>query len=166
MKGQKFYNLENQIISNIFFFNLQIINNIKMDEKNDDVKEELKKNAAESLKRKFEEAFVKPESHGHDKHEKDKKKKKNKKKKLKKDNKKSENKENEEEDLRQKIKESKIWESQNIPEFLKEKYATIESSSLTLIIANIPINVTLEELREYFNTLLISLKQNLGNFYL
>ncbi len=132
-----------------------------MDEKKDEImKEELKKNAAESLKRKFPESFDKPDYETYDK---DKKKKKKKKKKLKTDQF-PENKDNEEEDLRQKIKESKVWESKNIPEFLKEKYATIESSSMTLIIANIPINVTLEEMREYFNTLLISLKQNLGIF--
>ena len=132
-----------------------------MDEKKDELmKEELKKNAAESLKRKFPEAFDKPD---YDTYDKDKKKKKKKKKKLKTDQF-PENKDNEEEEIRQKIKESKVWESKNIPEFLKEKYATIESSPMTLIIANIPINVTLEEMREYFNTLLISLKQNLGIF--
>lgn len=63
-------------------------------------------------------------------------------------------------ETKKKIKESKVWDSTNIPEFLKEKYAALESNPLVVIIANIPINVTIEELREYFNTLLVSLKQN------
>jgi len=129
-------------------------------------KEEPKKDhhSSENLKRKHDDAFHKSENA--DKHDKDKKKKKKKKKKVKNDEKSQEKKLDEEEELRKKIKESKVWESKNIPEFLKEKYASIESSSLTLIIANIPINVTLEEMREYFNTLLISLKQNFGNFFI
>ena len=109
-------------------------------------------------KQNHDEAFHKSESDRHDK-DKDKKKKKKKKKRAEKS---QEKKLDDEEELRKKIKESKVWESKNIPEHLKEKFASIESSPLTLIIANIPINVTLEEMREYFNTLLISLKPNFG----
>ena len=92
-----------------------------------------------------------------------KKKKKNKKKNHKKDNPTSSSRRSSSipsEDPKKKIKESKVWESKNIPEHLKEKCANLEFNTNVLIVANIPINVTIEELREYFNTLLVSLKQN------
>lgn len=92
-----------------------------------------------------------------------KKKKKNKKKNNKKDNPTSSSRRSSSipsEDPKKKIKESKVWESKNIPEHLKEKCAILESNPNVIIVANIPINVTIEELREYFNTLLVSLKQN------
>lgn len=117
-------------------------------------KEDSKKES--NAKRKHDDAFHK------DKHDKDRKKKKKKKKRTRNDDS-PDRRLDDEEELKRKIKESKVWDSKNIPEMLKEKFAAIESSPLTLIIANIPINVTLEELREYFNTLLVSLKQNFGS---
>jgi hypothetical protein len=106
---------------------------------------------------------LKPEKDDLDNEIEKKRKRKNKKKNLKKDNPASSTRRSSSipsDDPKKKIKESKVWESKTIPEYLKEKFASLESNPNVIIVANIPINVTIEELREYFNTLLISLKQN------
>ena len=94
--------------------------------------------------------------------EKLKRKKKKKKKKKKNDNKSGSS--DYEEDPVKKIKTSKLLTDENIPEHLREFYAEIELNPLKLVIGNIPINITTEELRQYFHTLLVSLSPALRKF--
>ena len=61
-----------------------------------------------------------------------------------------------------KIKTSAVLDNKNIPEEYREKYHEIEKNPLKIIVANIPLGVTLDELRGYFNTLIASLKTNLS----
>jgi len=49
-----------------------------------------------------------------------------------------------------------------LPEHLRKKYARIESNPLVLICANISPHVTIEELQEYFNTLIRTLNPNIN----
>ena len=61
---------------------------------------------------------------------------------------------------RKKIK-SGVYESKTIPEHLKDHFAEIEENPLKLIIGNIPMNMTRDELKQYFHTLLVSLNPQL-----
>lgn len=53
--------------------------------------------------------------------------------------------------------EDKIDESENIPQVLKRKYKKIETNTKCLILTYLPLKITCEEIREFFNTLLTSL---------
>jgi len=59
--------------------------------------------------------------------------------------------------IRQKITEA-IDSSESIPQTLKRKYKTIELDPQALILTNLPLGVTSEELFQFFNVLLTSLE--------
>lgn len=59
------------------------------------------------------------------------------------------------------MKMSAIWSDSNIPEELKKKFVKIEQDSLCLIVANIPMSISTLELKEYFSTLVSTLKPSL-----
>lgn len=61
---------------------------------------------------------------------------------------------------------SKIWENPIIPQKLKQKYVDLELDKVTLCIANVPSNAQENEMREYFQTILITLKPALGNGFI
>lgn len=55
--------------------------------------------------------------------------------------------------------EDKIDECPNIPQVLKRKYKKIETNIKCLILTNLPLKITAEELMSYFNALLTSIDQ-------
>ena len=59
---------------------------------------------------------------------------------------------------------SSVWKNPRIPTHLKKKYVDIEVNPLMLIVGNTPPTTHKEELKEYFQTLLVSLRPHLGIF--
>ncbi|CAK90407.1 unnamed protein product (macronuclear) [Paramecium tetraurelia] len=60
-------------------------------------------------------------------------------------------------DWQNKVKMSKILQDPDLPQHIKEKYAIYENNPYMMIVSNVPLNVQLKELEEYFNTLITSL---------
>lgn len=80
--------------------------------------------------------------------EKKKKKKKNKKRK------KSEDKEAEEQRIKEAIKNSYLQNVEELTLEERQKYAEVENDSMKLICMNLPLKITIDELFQYFNTLI------------
>lgn len=51
-----------------------------------------------------------------------------------------------------------MWSNPRIPTHLKKKYVDIEVNPMMLIVGNIPPVCSKEELKDYFQTLLVSLR--------
>jgi len=61
-------------------------------------------------------------------------------------------------ELEKRIKKSKCLINKNIPAHLRRTFAEIETNPLKVLITNIPTNVTVEEMRAYFSTFILTLK--------